>query len=741
MIDASVSVSGVASRAGAAPPYVPGIPFIGNVLDFHKYPREFLVDAAARCGDVFRIWTPIGPVNFIGGEPCRTIAQNPESYGLHREGFFSAFETETDVDIFGVQGDAHHKLRGLLKLGYSRQITAQWTNEIAEVVSDVTLGWRAGDTVDLFKVGSKVALWSAMAIATPIDLRPWSEDFLRAGNTVMSIMVRAMPPQSVYLPWYRTAKGRMWKILGEVVKRHRGGEFASAPTMSMTDALLQTVNSAGESMDDRAARGAVAYAIVGTDIYVGRIIGFMLYELLRDPDLLSHVRREIDTAFADGVFDPARLRRMPYLRGTYLETLRFYPLLPGMAFFASRDFDVSGYTIGTGQLLFLSPQIAHFSPRFYKNPNTFDARRCMAPRNEHLQSGAHAAFGAGKRTCLAPGMVEIIALMGVCALLRRIGLDLERPTQTLDLAMNPLIAPKSAVRAVVVERRDATQAEVDATTLSESADIMSVIEEDRSKTIPDLEPEDHAAGTVLVRQGDVADAFFVLLEGSVDVSRKVGDDPDVFLRTLEAGASFGEIGLLKHVPRTATVRAQSDVRVLRVPRSTFMQIVADNDVTSGDLGALFKRRYVQQGLARAMPALDVGMLTSLASDFQLVHHKPGDVIIQEGNAADAFFVIVRGAVDVFKATKTGRVHLRELGPGAYMGEIGILQGRARSATCEAKTAVDVIRIERKQFVDMLGAGGAVMEDVATVVGRRLMNDLAKVKASLAPPPLEKTDKS
>jgi len=187
------------------------------------------------------------------------------------------------------------------------------------------------------------------------------------------------------------------------------------------------------------------------------------------------------------------------------------------------------------------------------------------------------------------------------------------------------------------------------------------------------------------------------------------------------------------------VRASSDVRVLRVQRSIFMQIVADNDVTSGDLGALFKRRYIQQGLARAMPALDLSQGAGLAAIFKLVHHKPGDVIIKQGNAADAFFVIVSGSVDVFKERKDGRAHLRTLEPGAYMGEIGILQGQPRTATCEAKTAVDVIRIERDAFVSLLGGAGAVMEDVATIVGRRLMADLAAPGNSIVPPKMSPTE--
>jgi hypothetical protein len=73
------------------------------------------------------------------------------------------------------------------------------------------------------------------------------------------------------------------------------------------------------------------------------------------------------------------------------------------------------------------------------------------------------------------------------------------------------------------------------------------------------------AGTVLIAEGDVADAFYVLTEGRLDVSA-VGENrlQSVFLRTLEPVSYAGEIGLLGGVPRTATVTAESDCRVLRI---------------------------------------------------------------------------------------------------------------------------------------------------------------------------------
>ncbi len=79
------------------------------------------------------------------------------------------------------------------------------------------------------------------------------------------------------------------------------------------------------------------------------------------------------------------------------------------------------------------------------------------------------------------------------------------------------------------------------------------------------------AGTVVIAEGDPADAFYVLTEGRLDVSA-IGENGlrPVFLRTLEPGSYAGEIGLLGHMPRTATVTAASACTVLRIGGEDFL---------------------------------------------------------------------------------------------------------------------------------------------------------------------------
>jgi CRP-like cAMP-binding protein len=80
-------------------------------------------------------------------------------------------------------------------------------------------------------------------------------------------------------------------------------------------------------------------------------------------------------------------------------------------------------------------------------------------------------------------------------------------------------------------------------------------------------------GKIIVAQGDPADAMYLIIEGTAGayVIDKPGNE--THLRTLEAGAQFGEIGLLESSERTATVRAITPCRVFRLDQAAFGRLL------------------------------------------------------------------------------------------------------------------------------------------------------------------------
>ena len=79
------------------------------------------------------------------------------------------------------------------------------------------------------------------------------------------------------------------------------------------------------------------------------------------------------------------------------------------------------------------------------------------------------------------------------------------------------------------------------------------------------------AGTSIVREGEPADALYVLSDGQVEVTARgeLGGPPR-HKRTMAAPAYFGEIGVLRQIPRTATVTALTDCRCERIAGQDFL---------------------------------------------------------------------------------------------------------------------------------------------------------------------------
>jgi MFS family permease len=96
---------------------------------------------------------------------------------------------------------------------------------------------------------------------------------------------------------------------------------------------------------------------------------------------------------------------------------------------------------------------------------------------------------------------------------------------------------------------------------------------------------DVAPGVVVVAEGEVSDHFYVIESGEVRVTRA-----GTLLRTEAAGDFFGEIGLLRDVPRTATVTASAPTRVYALDREHFLAAVTGQDESLAATEEVVSRR-------------------------------------------------------------------------------------------------------------------------------------------------------
>ena len=102
-----------------------------------------------------------------------------------------------------------------------------------------------------------------------------------------------------------------------------------------------------------------------------------------------------------------------------------------------------------------------------------------------------------------------------------------------------------------------------------------------------LVPVSVAGGEVVVRQGDRADRFYLIDSGTLRVTQE-RDGAGVTLRELGPGSLFGEIGLLRNVPRTATVTATTPGVLYALDAEAFAALVGSGPGLSSRLLDLYR---------------------------------------------------------------------------------------------------------------------------------------------------------
>jgi CRP-like cAMP-binding protein len=204
--------------------------------------------------------------------------------------------------------------------------------------------------------------------------------------------------------------------------------------------------------------------------------------------------------------------------------------------------------------------------------------------------------------------------------------------------------------------------------------------------------------TPFIKIGGKSTFVDLVISGAGSIWKPRGKD---FVRVANAnsGDLVGEIGVLKQIPRTASVRAETYMHVLRIPGSRFREIAMFlglfSPASDGVLPKIWRHREIVQRSHLFEGEVPIHLQNRIAQDAVEVRLKPGDRVCPVEDETGGLLI---SSTPESLAIKVGN---RELSPDQSMppvfGEMGFLRGQRHPYQVIARQETVMLKLDRDKF--------------------------------------------
>src|SRR5262249_48767233 len=204
-------------------------------------------------------------------------------------------------------------------------------------------------------------------------------------------------------------------------------------------------------------------------------------------------------------------------------------------------------------------------------------------------------------------------------------------------------------------------------------------------------------GETIVREGERGGSLFVIVYGEVAVL--LNGPPKKLMARLQEGSFFGELAVLTDFPRSATVVAETQTRLLEISRELIAEIVANSPEVLRMMLRFFRDRLLDRllGTSKLFASFTTDEARRLAQRFKFLELDPGTRVVREGERAPGLFLLLCGQVQVVR----GRRQIAALGPGDVFGEMSLLTRAAAGASIETATKCWALALPREEFQEIV----------------------------------------
>lgn len=408
-------------------------------------PLGFLTEQHRRLGAIFRVRAGHLKLVVLAGEKANAFVhgEGAECFSNRETWAPTLREFGAPNNFVGLDGEPHRLLRKTFAGHFSRRAAESRLPDLIDLTLKAFAPHSSGDEIPF--VAFSQALASRQVGTLLVGRVPSSsehEAILRYTNAVVvNLSLRRLPR------WlFRLSQGSALRrdrrtsfAFARALVEQRVGERRDGPP-DFVDAVEQAAREHPTlfAEDEIVSAGLLPF-FAGVDT-VGQTNVFILYELLRHPELLERVRWEADLLFEAGPPSPQALREARDLNGAVSETLRLHPVAFAMPRTAARDFTFEGFRVDRGESVMVFTSACHFEPAYFPDPERFDIDRYHPPRDEHRRPDVFAPWGRGPHQCLGAGLAGVQMAATTAAILHHCDLELAEPEREFPHVLRPSLS-------------------------------------------------------------------------------------------------------------------------------------------------------------------------------------------------------------------------------------------------------------------------------------------------------------
>jgi CRP-like cAMP-binding protein len=200
-------------------------------------------------------------------------------------------------------------------------------------------------------------------------------------------------------------------------------------------------------------------------------------------------------------------------------------------------------------------------------------------------------------------------------------------------------------------------------------------------------------GMVLFREGDQPSAFYIVVDGEMELSSSVG-----IKKVFKEGDFFGELALFGKMPRTATLKSLGGATLLEFSEANLKKCFLRMPNLETRVLNFFEFRLFLNVASRGefFRGFTQEELENVWDFMTPIHVPSGRALLKQGTPSDRFFFIVKGYCEVQRDNSV----LARLGPGQFVGEMGMIHKTHRSAGVMAMTDCHLLECHENTFQEL-----------------------------------------